>query len=201
MDQLKIGKFIAEKRKEKGYTQEQLAVIFGISDRAVSKWERGINLPDASLMLELSSLLGVSVNELLSGEMIEEKNYMEKAEDTLIELKKKNDEYAKQLLAMEWIIGIFGTLCMFILVICASLFSEGAWRFVLIGAGFIILIISSYYALRIETNVGYYECGACHHKYIPSYRSVFLAMHYGRTRYMKCPKCQKWSWNHKTMNQ
>ena len=67
MDQLKIGKFIAECRKQKQLTQLQLADKLGITDKAISKWERGIAMPDTSIMLELCNILGISVNELLNG--------------------------------------------------------------------------------------------------------------------------------------
>ena len=70
MDQLKIGKFIAACRKQKELTQMQLAERLGITDKAISKWERGIAMPDTSIMLELCDILGISVNELLSGEKI-----------------------------------------------------------------------------------------------------------------------------------
>ena len=70
MDQLKIGKFIAECRKQKNLTQMQLAEKLGITDKAISKWERGVAMPDSSIMLELCDILGISVNELLSGEKI-----------------------------------------------------------------------------------------------------------------------------------
>lgn len=76
MDQIKIGKFIAECRKEKRLTQMQLAEQLGITDKAISKWERGIAMPDSSIMLDVCAILGISVNELLSGEKInmEEEN-------------------------------------------------------------------------------------------------------------------------------
>lgn len=70
MNQEKIGKFISEKRKGKNLTQAQLAEKIGISVNAVSKWERGLNLPDASIMIELCDLLDITVNELLSGERL-----------------------------------------------------------------------------------------------------------------------------------
>ena len=70
MDQQKIGKFIAECRKKHGLTQMQLAEKLNITDRAVSKWENGRSLPDSSIMLELCSLLGITVNDLLSGEVV-----------------------------------------------------------------------------------------------------------------------------------
>ena len=81
MDQLKIGKFIAECRKQKNLTQMQLAEKLGITDKAISKWERGIAMPDSSIMLELCDILGISVNELLSGDMIDMKEYEKKSEE------------------------------------------------------------------------------------------------------------------------
>ena len=64
MDQLKIGKFISERRKAKGLTQAQLARMLDVTDRAVSKWETGRSLPDASIMLDLCAILGITVNDL-----------------------------------------------------------------------------------------------------------------------------------------
>ena len=78
MDQLKIGRFIAECRKQKDLTQMQLSEKLGITDKAISKWERGIAMPDSSIMLELCDILGISVNELLSGEKISMENNNQK---------------------------------------------------------------------------------------------------------------------------
>lgn len=91
MNQVQIGKFIASCRKEKGFTQVQLAEKLNITDRAVSKWETGKSMPDSSIMLELCDLLGITVNELLSGERIEMDHYEEKVNQNLIELKKKDE--------------------------------------------------------------------------------------------------------------
>lgn len=90
MDQIKIGKFISECRKEKGYTQVKLAEKLGITNRAVSKWETGKSLPDASVMIELCELLGINVNELLTGEKVSAENYKRKAEENMVEMVKKN---------------------------------------------------------------------------------------------------------------
>ena len=68
MDQVKIGKFIAEKRKENNLTQMKLAEMLAVTDRAVSKWETGKSLPDSSIMIELCNILKITVNDLLSGE-------------------------------------------------------------------------------------------------------------------------------------
>ena len=91
MDQTKIGSFIAQCRKEKKLTQMQLAEKLGITDRAVSKWETGKSMPDSSIMLELCEILGITVNELLSGEVITMENYEKTADENLIALKRKDE--------------------------------------------------------------------------------------------------------------
>ena len=97
MDQIKIGKFIAERRKSKKLTQFQLAEKLNITDRAISKWENGKSMPDSGIMLDLCKELEISVNELLSGEMIDMKDYDKKAEENLYNLNKSN-EHKKKLL-------------------------------------------------------------------------------------------------------
>ena len=78
MDLIKIGKYIAEKRKALGLTQKQLAEKLNMSDKSVSKWERGICLPDVSIYMELCSILRISINEFLAGEDIGAENIIEK---------------------------------------------------------------------------------------------------------------------------
>lgn len=85
MDQIKIGKFIAENRKSKNLTQEQLAEHLNISKNAVSKWERGLNLPDVSIMQDLCEILDITINELFIGERIIEEKYKEVADQNLLE--------------------------------------------------------------------------------------------------------------------
>ncbi len=98
MNQEKIGRFIAKCRKENGYTQASLAEKLGITDRAVSKWETGRSMPDASIMLELSELLKINVNELLTGEHIIMDNYQEFAEKNLVEMKTKEEKANKKVI-------------------------------------------------------------------------------------------------------
>ncbi|MBQ2720650.1 MAG: helix-turn-helix transcriptional regulator, partial [Clostridia bacterium] len=109
MDQIKIGKFIADCRKEKKLTQMQLAEKLGITDKAVSKWERGIALPDSSIMLEVCEILGITVNDLLSGEVITMDNYNKELENNLIEMVRQKEEADKRLLSVEVFIGITAT--------------------------------------------------------------------------------------------
>ena len=92
MEQQMIGKFISACRKEKGLTQMQLAEKLNITNRAVSKWETGKSMPDVSLMLDLCSILGITVNELLSGERIIMEDYQKRAEENLMELQAKKEK-------------------------------------------------------------------------------------------------------------
>ena len=201
MDQIKIGKFIAECRKKKSLTQVSLAEKLGITDRAVSKWERGLAMPDSSIMLELCNILGITVNELLSGEVIEMENYNKKADENLIEMKKQKEQSDKRLLTMEIVIGVLISIVFFALIFIASFVEMEEWlRITLIMTGFIPFIIMIPFAIRIEQKAGYYECEHCHHKYVPTFSSVLWAMHVNRTRYMKCPKCGKRSWQKKVIS-
>ena len=115
MDLIKIGKYIAEKRKGLGYTQKQLAERIGMSDKSVSKWERGICLPDVSIYIELCDMLGITINEFLAGEDISEENMIKRSEDNLIQVTKESKHKQKNLK------GIIAVLIVITLVIAASL--------------------------------------------------------------------------------
>ena len=95
MNQVKIGKFIAERRKKVNLTQMQLAEKLGITDKAISKWERGISMPDTSIMLALCDILCISVNELLSGEEINMENNNQKNEQLMLEMAKELEKKNK----------------------------------------------------------------------------------------------------------
>lgn len=200
MNQVKIGKFISQCRKNKKLTQAQLAEKLNITDRAISKWETGKGMPDSSIMLDLCKILGINVNELLSGEVIKMENYDLKAEENLIELKKQKEDSDRNMLRLELIIGYISSLSFLILVFVASFIEmPSIVRILLIIFGSIIFAIGVANAVKIEQTAGYYECNKCHYKYIPLYNSVLFSMHYGRTRYMKCPKCNQKSWNKKVL--
>ncbi len=95
MDQVKIGQFIGICRREKNLTQRQLADLVGVSDKAVSKWETGRGLPEASSMAPLCEALGINVNELLRGERIPGEEYQEKAEETMVKLAEMKEDIKK----------------------------------------------------------------------------------------------------------
>lgn len=201
MDQIKIGKFIQEKRKEKKITQSEFAEKLNISDRAISKWENGICLPDAGNMPILCDILDITINDLFSGEKVDMKNNEKKYEENLLEMTRLKEEKDRQLLTLEWVIGGIAVVVFFTLLFSAMFIEMADWtKILLVGIGTITFFTSMFFALRIEQVAGYYECGNCHHKYVPTYKSVFFAMHLNRTRKMKCPKCGKKTWQKKVIS-
>lgn len=200
MDQMKIGKFIAECRKKKNLTQMQLAQKLGITDRAISKWENGRSMPDSAIMLELCSLLDITVNDLLSGEVIIMNDYNKEMENNLLEVLKQKEESDRRLLTLEWVIAILSLIVLFVPILIGALLPMEDWqRTVLTFSGLIPTIVGFGFALKIEQIAGYYKCKNCGHTYVPTYKSVNLAPHMGRTRYMKCPECHKRTWQKKVL--
>ncbi|MBQ2780301.1 MAG: helix-turn-helix domain-containing protein [Clostridia bacterium] len=201
MDQVKIGKFIAACRKKANLTQMQLAEILNITDRAVSKWETGKAMPDSSIMLALCDILNISVNDLLSGEIVSVDNYNKELENNLLEMIKQKEQADKRLLFLEIFIGVVVSVLLFALIFVAAFVQmENGMRVALIVLGITLFAIGMGYAMRIEQTAGYYACSKCGHRYIPTYGRVFLAMHVNRTRYMKCPQCHQWSWQKKVLS-
>ena len=116
------------------------------------------------------------------------------------ENEKKIEEKDKLLLALEYVIGFISAISFLTIIFVASYVEMENWiRILIIVLGSVIFAIGICNCIKIEQTAGYYECGSCHHKYIPTYSSVLWAMHIGRTRYMKCPKCEKKSWNKKVL--
>ena len=195
MDQIKIGRFIAEHRKLQGLTQAQLAEKLNITDRAVSKWETGRSLPDATLMLALCEILGISVNELLSGEKVTMENNQEKNEQLLLEMAKEIERKNKTIWSAMWIIMIVSMLALFAGIFAAAFFvPEGPWQLVVILAVVVAFLIPCFYALKLEVSVGAYKCKNCGAEIVPTYKEALGAMHMGTTRYLNCPKCNKRTW-------
>ena len=200
MDQIKIGKFIAECRKNANLTQMQLSEKLGITDNAISKWERGISMPDTSIMLELCDILGISVNELLSGEKIQMENNDQKNEQLLLEMAKELEKKNKTIWNAMWtimtvsIIGLLGGLAL-----VAYFIPEGPWMLVAILSLCVVFLIPCFYALKLEVSVGAYKCKNCGYEIVPTYKQALNAMHRGTTRYLKCPNCNKRTWCKKVL--
>ena len=179
----------------------QLAEKLNITDRAISKWETVKAMPDSSIMLELCDILKITVNDLLSGEVVTMDNYNKELEKTLLEIVKQKEENDRRLLTLEWVIGILSIIVLLVPIIIASYLPMENWqRIACVFSGFIPALVGFFFTLRIEQVAGYYECKKCGHKYVPTYKEMTMAPHMGRTRYMKCPKCGEKSWQKKTLN-
>lgn len=201
MDQMKIGRFIAERRKRVSLTQLQLAEKLGITDRAVSKWETGKAMPDASIMLELCGVLEISVNDLLCGEVVGMEDYSKKLENNLLDMIRQKEQADKRLLFLETVVGISATVIMFALVLLATFVQMASWlRVALLVLGFALFFAGCFYALRIEQVAGYFACKECGHRYMPTYKAVNMAPQMFGIRYMKCPECGKKSWQKKVLS-
>lgn len=198
MDQIKIGKFISLKRREKNITQCELAEMLGISDRAISKWENGVCMPDVSNIPKLCNILGITINDLFSGYVVDMKEIDKQMENNLLELAKQKEEADKKLLRAETFMTLVTIVFYFALDLMASFIDiPDILRILIIVPATIIVFLVCLLAIRIEQVAGYYECPDCNYKYIPSYKSVLMATHVGRTRKMVCPKCKNKSWQKK----
>ena len=194
MNQVKIGKFIAECRKKQGLTQTELADKLGITDKAVSKWETGRAMPDASLMLALCGILKITVNDLLSGEMVTMENNQNN-EKILLDMAKELEQKSKTIWRSMWAILIVSMVALFGSITAAALLlPEGPLQGVLILGACVLFLPACFYALKLEVSVGAYKCKKCGNEIVPTYAQALSAMHMGFTRYLKCPKCQKRSW-------
>lgn len=115
MDLVKIGKYIAGKRKALGMTQKQLAEKLNMSDKSVSKWERGVCLPDVSVYMELCEILGISINEFLAGEDIDAENVEKKSEDNIIQVTKDSKKKQKNLKSILAVVTTFAVIMVLVL--------------------------------------------------------------------------------------
>lgn len=201
MDQVKIGNFIKECRKELGITQYELADKLNVSFKTISKWECGKGLPDVSLLLPLCNELKISVNELLSGERLLNEEYKEKAEDNLIDIIKKEREENKKKIMIEVLIGIPCIVSMLSLFIVAGLLNiEDYQRIIILVIGFICVCCSVIGLSILDRNIGYYECKHCKERFIPTFGCYINGVHGITWRRLRCPSCGKVSNCRKKLN-
>ena len=200
MNQIKIGRFIAECRKKSNLTQMQLAEKLSITDKAISKWERGITMPDSSIMLELCDILEISVNELLSGEKIKMENSNQKNEQLLLDMAKELEKKNKTIWSSMWAIMIVSMTALIAgIFIAAFLIPQGVWQLVTILGVCVVFLMPCFYAVKLEASVGAYKCQNCGYEIVPTYKEVMMAMHRGFTRHLMCPKCNKRTWCKKVL--
>ncbi len=195
MDQIKIGKFIAECRKKKNLTQAQLAEKLNITDRAISKWETGKAMPDSDIMLDLCYILGINVNELLCGETIDMEQKDEQLNELILQMAKNEERYHKRLRHSAYVIvttGLIALICLMTLI--SLLIPECGFQDFLIIVSIILFIIPCIIALKFKVETGYYECKNCQHMFVPNYKEIALLMQTPTRRLLKCTKCGKWTW-------
>ena len=121
--------------------------------------------------------------------------------EDLRDLRLQKEEKDRFLLRLEVVIGYISTISFLVFIFIASYCEISSLaKIIIIVPGSIIFAIGTAYAVKIEQTAGYYECGVCHNRYIPTYSAVFFAAHIGRTRHLKCPECKKKSWNKKVLS-
>ncbi len=191
MDQIKTGRFIASLRKDKGLTQASLANRLDISDKTVSKWERGAGLPDVSLMLPLCEILEISVNELLTGEKLTDADYKKSAEVTIMSLVQENKENKKRML-QSVMCGIITIIAVCSLTVIVSYIEMPvAIRIALIIFAVITAVAGVGTAATLEVKAGYYQCPKCGHRFVPAMKDYVKGYHTLTKRRLTCPECGK----------
>ena len=196
MDQVKIGRFITEQRKQKNYTQRQLADILEISDKTVSKWECGNGFPEVSLLLPLCKELEISVNELLSGERLSEVDYKQKAEENMVNFIQEKEANKKRM-QLTILIGIIATISFITFILIVVMYTDVMSipvKIILVAIACLIFIIGMYAAMQGERTIGYYQCKECGDTFVPTFKAYTMGIHLFSTRRLKCPHCGKKSW-------
>lgn len=191
MNQMQIGRFIAATRKMQNLTQKQLAEKLSISDKTVSKLECGKGLPEVSLMLPLCGLLHITVNDLLSGELVSEVDYRKKAEENMMSLIKENEEN-KRRMALSVICGVITIIAVCALIVIASYITmPPIVRILLIVFAIATVAVGIGAAAMLERKAGYYECPNCKSQFVPTMGAYVKGYHTLTRRRLTCPTCGK----------
>ena len=189
MDQIAIGKFIAEERKRKGYTQKQLSEKLEISDKTVSKWERGNGFPEVSLLLPLCKELDITVNELLSGERVSLEDYQRKAEENMVNLVKEAQESSKKII-LSAVVALLVVVAAVPLFVLSGVLEMDTWlRCVLIAIGFVVLFLGIAVACVLDGEAGAFECPECKTRFVPDMKAYVMGPHTITKRKLTCPHC------------
>ena len=189
MDQGKTGKFIAGERKRKGLTQKQLAETLSISDKTISKWERGGGFPEVSLLLPLCRELDITVNELLAGERVSPEDYQKKAEENMMNLVKEAQESRKKIILSALVAALAILAALPLIVVAGALEMETWMRCLLIGIGLLVVILGIIIACILDRDAGAFECPQCHERFVPEMKAYVMGPHTITKRKLRCPKC------------
>ena len=191
MDQIRIGKLIAESRKSMNLTQRQLADALSISDKTISKWECGKGLPEVSLMLPLCAALDITVNDLLSGEKVSATDYQKRAEGNMMNLMKENEENRKRMLLSFITVTITVIAVCALIVIASYIDLPAAVRIILIAGAALVAAAGTAAGVMLDIEAGYFECPHCKELFVPSMNEYVKGYHTFTKRRLTCPACGK----------
>lgn len=189
MDQIMIGKFIASERKRKAYTQKQLSEKLGISDKTISKWERGNGFPEVSLLLPLCKELDITVNELLSGERVSEEDYRKKAEENMVNLMREAQESKKKIIMSAMVALLVLVAAVPLFVISGAIEMDNWIRIVLIVIGTVVIVFGIAIACVLDREAGAYECPECNTRFVSELKDYIMGAHTITKRKLTCPHC------------
>ena len=189
MEPTRIGRFIAERRKALGLTQRQLAERLAVSDKAVSKWETGRGLPDVLLMLPLCAVLGITVNDLLSGERVGEGDYRKKAEENMMELMRENAENRQRLLQSIACGGVTVVAVCALVALAAFLPLPAFARVALLLLAMATAVAGIWAAATLDARAGWFECPHCKELFVPPMADYVKGCHTFTKRRLTCPHC------------
>ena len=189
MEPTRIGRFIAERRKALELTQRQLAEQLSVSDKAVSKWETGRGLPDVLLMLPLCAVLGITVNDLLSGERVGEGDYRKKAEENMMELMRENAENRQRLLQSIACGGVTVVAVCALVALAAFLPLPALARVALLLLAMATAVVGIWAAATLDARAGWFECPHCKELFAPAMADYVKGLHTFTRRRLTCPHC------------
>jgi len=201
MDQIRSGRLIAEERKKKGYTQRQLAEKLNISDKTISKWECGNGFPEVSLLLPLCDELGITVNDLLSGEIVPREDYQKKAENNMVEMIREREANKKQF-TLTLLLGGVSLAAFLTLLIVVCVYTDAiplTVKLILLAIACVIFTVGVTAVMEGQRKIGYYQCEKCGETFVPGFKTHLLGFNMVSRRFMKCPCCQKRAWCRKVM--
>ena len=201
MDQIRSGRLIAEERKKKGYTQRQLAEKLNISDKTISKWECGNGFPEVSLLLPLCDELGITVNDLLSGEIVPREDYQKKAENNMVEMIREREANKKQF-TLTLLLGGVSLAAFLTLLIVVCVYTDViplTVKLILLAIACVIFTVGVTAVMEGQRKIGYYQCEKCGETFVPGFRTHVLGFNMVSRRFMKCPCCQRRAWCRKVM--
>ena len=193
MDQVKIGKFIAQVRKEKQLTQKQLADLLNISDKTISKWETGRGLPDVSMILFLCEILDINANELLSGERIPDELYKEKAEETILNIVGEKKRHINSMIYETIFLLFMAAACIALINITTYVDMSNTAQLVLYISVGVIFVLTLVTFGMIDRKTGYFECTKCHNIFVPTAKTYIKSLMTVTpwSAKFRCPACQE----------